>query len=206
MSTAFPTTLETRSTQPAVGALGEHNRYSALIENMRDANIAMQAKIGIDSSGVSGTLDDMALQGVRYQDTQLTAAQVNALLTTNITVVTAPAAGKARFPVLVQLFNEFGAAAWVQDAVTDHLALKYAASTEIEELGSQTQCTTLLHATDDSPLIVPIGLGTLGDGLVPVAAKAIVLDNNGATAYTTGTGNTLSVRVWFVEFPMASFS
>ena len=94
------------------------------------------------------------------------------------------------------LFADF-----VQVNNTDQLALKYNASNEIGEIGSEAQCTALLEASADAALIDPLNLA----GFVPEANKAIDLDNNGAAEYTTGDG-TLSIRVWFIEIPMAAFT
>lgn len=136
----------------------------------------------------------------QFEDTQLTASQINALAATNIELVTAPPAGTAAIPTRVHLFHDFGTAAFVQAAGSDHLAIRYSASTEIAELGSEAQATALIEAVADASLHVPITTA-----FVPVAATAIDLDNNGATEYTTGDG-TFSVRVRYVIEPMAAFS
>lgn len=138
--------------------------------------------------------------GPLFQDTQLTATNVKALLATNITLVTAPPAGYAVYPTLVHFFNDFGTAAFAQPAGSDALAIRYTASTEIQELGSEAQMTSLIEAVADAALTVPITAVA-----VPVAATALVLDNNGASEYTTGDG-TLSVRVYYDILPMAAFT
>lgn len=134
------------------------------------------------------------------EDTQLTASQVNALVATNIELVTAPPAGTCVIPRSVHLYHDFGSAAFVQAAGSDHLAIRYSASTEIAELGSEAQATALIEAAADASLH-----HVVTGSWVPVAATAIDLDNNGATEYTTGDG-TLSVRVRYVIEPMAAFS
>lgn len=138
--------------------------------------------------------------GPLFQDTQLTASNVNNLLATNITLVTAPPAGFALYPTEVHFFMDFGTAAFVQAAGSDALAIRYSASTEIQELGSEAQMTALLEAAADAALIVPIT-----SAVVPVTDVALDLDNNGASEYTTGDG-TLSVRVYYRIVPMAAFS
>lgn len=136
-----------------------------------------------------------------FQDVQLDADDVNALAATNITLVSSPGAGLAAVPVAMHLFLDFGSAAFVQTNGTDHLAARYAASNEIAEIGSEAQCTAFLEATADAPLFHPF-IGAI----VPEANKAIVLDNNGAAEYTTGTGCTVSVRTFYRVVPMAAFS
>jgi len=147
-------------------------------------------------------LDASAADGcvLSWSDTQLTAAQVNALVATNIDLVAAPGAGLAVFPVAVHLFLDHGGTDFVQDAADDHLAIKYKASNEIAELGSEAQCTALLEASADAALYVP-----LSSVFVPEANKAISLDNNGDAEYATGDG-TLSVRVFYRVLPMAAFT
>lgn len=147
-------------------------------------------------------LDASASDGcaLAWADTQLTAAQVNALAATNIDLVAAPGAGLAVYPLAVHLFLDHGGTDFVQTAGTDHLALKYKASNEILELGSEAQCTALLEASADAALFVPVT-----GAFVPEANKAISLDNNGANEYATGDG-TLSVRVFYRVVPMAAFT
>ena len=138
---------------------------------------------------------------LQYTDTQLTAAQVNALAAANIELVAAPGSALAVIPVGVHLFLDHGGTDFVQVNNTDQLALKYSGGAEIAEIGAEAQCTTLLEASADAALYDPLD----ATGYVPVANAAIVLDNNGAAEYTTGNG-TLSVRVWHVTVPMAAFT
>lgn len=169
---------------------------------------------GLDLGGTTVTasaaelnrLDASASDGcdLAYQDTQLTAAQVKALAATNVTLVTAPGAGLAAIPVAWYGYLEHGGTNdFVQTAGTDQLALRYAASTEIAEIGSEAQVTALIEASADAPLY-----DTIEGGFVPEANKAIVLDNNGANEYTgnAANDNTLSIRVWYRVVPMASFT
>ncbi len=138
--------------------------------------------------------------GLAFQDTQLSAAQLNGLAAANITVVAAPAAGLAAFPVGWSIWLDHGGTDFVQTNGADHLALRYSAAAEICELGTEAQCTALLEASADAALA-----GAVSAIAVPVAATAIDLDNNGAAEYTTGDG-TLSIRVWYRTFPMAAFT
>lgn len=138
-----------------------------------------------------------------YQDTQLTAAQLNGLAAANIDVVTSPGAGIAAIPVAVHLFLDHGGTDFVQTNNTDQLALKYKASNEISEIGTEAQCTAFLEASADAALYSPVPVTAVG--FVPEANKAISLDNNGAAEYTTGDG-TLSIRVWYRTALMAAFS
>lgn len=139
--------------------------------------------------------------GVFVQDTQLTAANMNNLAMTNIELVAAPGAGLAVLPVAVHCFLDFGSAAFVQTNGTDALAILYNGGSEISELGSEAQMTAFIEATADASLTwVPQA------SLVPEANAAIDLDNNGAAEYTTGTGCTVSIRVYYRIVPMAAFS
>lgn len=139
--------------------------------------------------------------GVFVEDTQLTAAQFNALNTANQTLVAAPAAGWGILPLGIHLFLDFGSAAFVQTNAADALAILYAAGAEISELGTETQMTAFIEATADAALAwVPTG------SIAVEAAAALNLDNNGAAAYTVGTGCTVSIRVFYRIVPMAAFS
>jgi hypothetical protein len=165
-----------------------------------DAIVAIEAKLGTTAT----------TQMVQIKNTQLTAAQVNDLKDTQITVVPAPAAGFAVIPLWVHMFLDHGGADFVQNAGTDQIALRYVASTEIAELGTATQMTAFIEASADAILYVPLGDLRAAEvlasvGLVPVTDVGLELDNNGATDFTTGTG-TLSVRVGYITVPMAAFS
>lgn len=168
---------------------------TGLAGDIQSANIA-------DGAVTSAKLETGLLQ---FQDTQLTAAQVNALLATNITVVTAPGANLAVFPVAAFIFLDSGGTDFVQVNNTDQLALKYSASNEITEFGTEAQCTALLEATGDASLYVTGFLVANPEGFIPEANTAIDLDNNGAAEYTTGDG-TLSIRVWYYTMPMVAFT
>lgn len=147
----------------------------------------------------------MARDMLKYTDTQLSAAQVNALAAANITVVAAPAANLAVIPVDVHMFLDSGGTDFVQVNNSDQLALVYAGGAEAAELGTEAQCTAFLEATGDAALHASVlGPGAPG-GIVPTAAAAINLDNNGAAEYTTGDG-TLSIRVYYREVPMIAFT
>ena len=149
----------------------------------------------------SRTLARWLLVGVeQFADVQLTATNVKALLGTNIELVAAPPTGTAIWPTRAHLFLDHGGTDFVQVNNSDALAIRYEASTEIQELGSEAQMTALLEAAADAALTIPIT-----SVAVPVAATALDLDNNGAAEYTTGDG-TLSVRTWYVIEPMAAFS
>ena len=121
---------------------------------------------------------------------------------TNIEVVATPGANLANIPVRAHLFLDFVSTDYVQVNNADHLALKYNASTEIAEIGSEAQCTAFLEVSGaDAALFDSLD----ETGFVPVVNKAIDLDNNGSAEYTTG-GGTLSIRVWYVTVDMVAFS
>jgi hypothetical protein len=203
-ASVYPTTLDTLASLPQIPHLGPgapEGTTEFIFKELMDAIIALQAKVGVNSSAVLGSLDDLTQQGIKYQDTQLTAAQVNALVATNITVVTAPAAGFAVIPLAIYMFLDHGGTDFVQAAGTDAMALRYTASTEIQELGTQAQFTTFIEASADAALYALIDAGAF----VPVTDVGLDLDNNGATEHTTGDG-TLSVRVWYTTVPFAAFT
>ncbi len=159
---------------------------------------------GIDTehyAADSVTSDKVEAGLLQYNDTQLNAAAVNGLLGANVEVVPTPGANKAVYPVAIQLFLDHGGTDFIQVNDTDQLALRYTASNEIGEVGTQAQFKTLIEAGADAALFDPQNI----DGFVPEANKAIDLDNNGAAEYTTGNG-TLSVRVWFREMEMVAFT
>lgn len=148
---------------------------------------------------------------VRFEDTILTAVQVKALAAANIEVVPAPPAGFANVPVSVHMFLfHAGTNDFIQTNATDHLALLYNGGSEITEIATAAQLTTFLEASASAALRVHYGVpeGATPAGLVPVAATAIDLDNNGAAEYTGNAAddNTLSIRVGYATVPMAAFS
>lgn len=146
-----------------------------------------------------------AVGGLQYRDVQLTAAQVNALVATNIEMVPAPGAGLAVLPVMVHMFLDHGGTDFVQTNGTDHLALLYSGSTELFEIATEAQLTTFIEASADAALAYEFGNAAAAAGLVPEANAAIDLDNNGAAEYATGDG-TLSIRVYYITVPMAAFA
>ena len=153
----------------------------------------------IDNGAVTSAKVEASL--VRYQDTQLSAAELNAVRATNIEVVAAPGANLAVIPVMVHMFLDHGGTDFVQTNNSDQLALLYNSGSEIGELGSEAQCTTFLEAGADASLFDPLDV----TGLVPAANAAIDLDNNGAAEYTNGDG-TLSIRVYYLTVPIVAFS
>lgn len=137
---------------------------------------------------------------VYHHDTQLTTGQILALAATNIEVLAAPPTGYATVPVGVFLYHDHIGTDYVQTNNADQLALLYLAGSEIAEIGSEAQCTTLAEASADAALYDSLD----ATGVVPETA-AIMIDNNGAAEWTTGTG-TISVRLWYRVMPMAAFT
>lgn len=204
MTTTFPTTLETRSTIPGLGAKGEIDRDAAWREWATDALVAIENALGVTTSPAAGSvearLDSLELVDVPYADVVLSASELNGLAAANIELVAAPAAGFAVVPVAIHLALIHGGTDFVQTNAADHLAIRYSATTELAELGSEAQCTALLEASADAALYVP-----LSGVVVPVAATALDLDNNGVAEYTTGDG-ALHVRTWYRTVPLTGFA
>ncbi len=173
--------------------------------------VAKAAWIGANLTVNSGTvtlpsdtiLSDAVEKGlIQYQDTQLSSANIQNLLGTNIEVVATPGGTLANVPVRVHMFLTFDSADYIQVNNADQLALKYDGSTEIAEIGSEAQCTAFLETSGTSAAL----FDSLDEtGYVPEVNKAIDLDNNGSAEYTTGSG-VLSIRVWYVTVDMAAFS
>ena len=150
--------------------------------------------------------DDASNPGWLHTDVQLTATNINALLGTNIELVTAPGANLALIPHAVYLFLAAGGVDFVQVNDTDQLAIRYSATTEISELATEAQVTAFLEAVGaDAALYAGNLLAASPAGFVPIANTALDLDNNGAAEYTTGDG-TLSVRTFYSIVPLAAFS
>lgn len=167
---------------------------------------AAVAGVVADSAQVATNVTDIALLqlGLSRARRQLSAAEVKALVGANIEVIPAPAAGLAAMPVVVFTFHEHGGTDYAQAATTDALALKYRGGTEICELGSEAQMEALIEAAGDAALNVEVASMLAAVGIVPVAATAVDIDNNGAADYTLGNG-TFSVEVWFRTVTMAAF-
>lgn len=170
---------------------------NTLSRSTRGVDVTANEINKFDGDGSDGTM-------IYWQDTQLTAAQVKALETTNITVVDAPASGLAAVPVAVHFFLDHGGSNdFVQTNGADALALKYSESNEIGEVASEALMTALIEASADAALYCNVETD-----FAPEAATAIVLDNNGAAAYSgnAANDNTISVRVFYRVVPMAAFS
>lgn len=180
-------------TIPNINNFDPRNLGYEFIRQLRDINVRIE----------EGNL-------VRYKNTLLTAVQVKGLLAANIEVVPAPVAGFANIPISVHmLLFHAGTNDFIQTAGTDMLALLYNGGAEITELGSAAQLTTLLEASASAALFIKFGapFGATPLGMVPVAAAALDLDNNGAAEITgnAGNDNTLSLRVGYETVPMVAF-
>ena len=147
--------------------------------------------------------------GEQFQDTQLTAAQVNLLMTANQEVVPAPASGYANIPTAIHMFLAHGGTDFVQAAATDQLALIYNGGSQLVEIGLAASFESFIEASADEAFYVNFAESALAAtgalGITPVAATAIDIDNNGASELATGDG-TLSIRVYYRTVPMAAFS
>jgi len=168
--------------------------------------VADSAQIATNVTNIATNVTDIALLqlGLSRARRQLSASEILALLGTNIEIIPAPAAGLAVLPVAWFIFHAHGGTDFVQPAVTDALALKYNGGIEICEMGSEAQMEALIEAAGDAALSVEIASMFAAVGIVPVAATAVDIDNNGVSEYTTGNG-TFSVEVWFRTLTMAAF-
>ncbi len=152
--------------------------------------------------------EDLEKGLVQFQDTQLTAAQVNALAATNIEVVAAPGAGLSLDVVAVHMFLDHGGTDFVQTNGADHLALLFNGGAQIAEIALEATLTTFLEASADAALYWEFegqAATAAGGRAITVEDTAIDLDNNGAAEYATGDG-TLSIRVYYRTLPFAAFS
>ncbi len=164
------------------------------------------SKRPVSAPGFAVSEPDGSNPGWFHSDRQLTATNINNLLGTNIELVAAPGANLALIPHSVFLFLAAGGVDFVQVNNSDQLAIRYSATTEISELGTEAQVTSFLEAVGaDAALYAANLLAASPAGFVPIANTALDLDNNGAAEYTTGDG-TLSVRVFYSVVPMAAFS
>lgn len=180
-------------TIPSINNFDPRNLGYEYIRQLRDINVKLE----------EGNI-------VRYEPTLLDATAVKGLAAVNVEVVPAPPAGFANVPVSVHMFLfHAGTNDFVQTNVTDSLALLYNGGAEITEIGSAAQLTALLETLASAALFTEFGvpLGAVPAGMVPVAATAIDLDNNGAAEYTgnAGNDNTLSLLVGYKTVPMAAF-
>ena len=163
---------------------------NALSRSTRGVNVtATEINTTLDGATVSATelnvLDVSSASGVivaRATGT-LSASEINDLKDTQITAIAAPGAGLAVVPLWIHIFHDHGGTDFVQAAGTDHLALAYSGGVEIDEIGTEAQCTALVEASADTGLMWPIAVGW-----VPTVNEAVVFDNNGTTDYTTGDG------------------
>lgn len=178
---------------------------------MRDIPNVVRPVEQVNSMGVApalgGDIDPALGQTVYYQDTLLTAAELNDVMDTNIEVVAAPPAGYAAIPLEVMMFLDHGGTDFIQAAATDQFALLYNGGSQIVELGLAATFETFIEASADAHLYINFAesalsaTGALGFA-GPVAATAIDLDNNGATDLTTGDG-VMYMRVKFTLVPMS---
>lgn len=203
-----PPGVEVTKTAGAAWTAGQRIYWDAAASSFTHLPTQYPAGIAAAAATSAATTGQLALNwtvakdDLFIQDTQLTSAEVKALMATNIEVVSAPAAGFAAVPVDVFLFlDHAGTNDFVQTAGTDHAALLYNGGSEIAEIGTEAQFTALIEASADAGLYVPFA------GVAPVAATAIDLDNNGAAEYSgnAGADNTLSVRVRYRLVPMSAF-
>lgn len=154
-----------------------------------------------DASVTSAKIDPNLIQ---YEDVLIPSAQIATLRAAGVQVVPSET-GLIRIPVAVYLNLPHGGTDYVQVNNSDHLALRYSASAEITELGTEAQCTSLLESSVDTALYCPNLLAASPAGFVPEDSKPIDIYNNGAAEYTTGDGN-LSVRTYYRQLPIVAFT
>ena len=177
---------------------------------MRDIPNVQRQVEQINVMGVAPALGadiDPALgQTVYYQDTLLTAAEINDMKDTNVEVVAAPPSGYAAVPIEVMMFLDHGGTDFVQGAATDQFALKYDGGSQIVELGLAATFETFIEASSDAHMFLNFAESALSAtgalGFTPVVAKAIDLDNNGSTDNTTGNG-VMYMRGSYILVPMS---
>lgn len=160
------------------------------------------------TGAVSSSLDTGQ---VRFQDTQLSDTNLLALAATPITVVSAPAAGLAIVVHSAYFFFDLGAGAYDDVAADGDLGLIYEDGAD-QTAGMTVEANSFIDAAADAAQFVINGYDLVGDAalpIVPVAAKAIQLNNDGAefTSVSNDTStNTLSVRVWYSVVAVAAFT
>lgn len=158
--------------------------------------------------------------GIQYVDVQLTDAQIKALPTTPVTVVTAPAAGSALLPLAAYLLARIPVTPYGTIDATASLTVTHANANgpfNVTWDEQEGQVSQLLGAAGSNSLAFGTADKVLGSTLSNYAdgadqsyydGTALVLAAfNGAGGDFTGgaSGNTLSVRVWFSTVPTVPF-
>jgi len=170
---------------------------SGVTASVAELNILDGATVTYDELN---KLDESATAGCgfAYASGTLSAAELKALRATPIEAIAAPGAGYAIVPYVVSLFMDHGGTDFVQTNGSDHLALRYSGGVEIDEIGTEAQCTALIEAAADAGLSWVMG----GEGWVPTANEAVQFDNNGAAEWTTGDG-VLDYYIIYAVVPVA---
>lgn len=144
-------------------------------------------------------------------DTQLTDTNILALAATPITVVPAPAAGFANVVHAAYFHLDVGAGAYDDAAADGDLGLIYEDGAD-QTAGMTVQADTFIDSATDVGRFLVNGYDPVGDAalpIIPIAAKAIQLNNDGAEFTTVSNDtstNTLSVRVWYSIVAVAAFT
>lgn len=169
------------------------------------------------TTDVSGVLPAANGGVVLVDTTTLTNAQILALPTTPITLISAPSAGTRIKPIGATFRSDFAAgytnidatyaacaiywlgdfSQWAQTGIVDDAAATLTRFTDIfGALGEETIDTIPYHDSFTNGWVIPNAVGvSLSDGI----ALAVAMDNNGSGNLTGGNAaNTLTITVYYV--------
>lgn len=137
--------------------------------------------------------------GIQYTEVVITSAQIKAIRATPITLVAAPAAGKALRFLGAELLLDYGGTNGFTES-TNNLAVRYTNTTGVVVSGT-IEMTGFIDQTAD------IGTGAIPviDGIVAKAGldgQALVLHNTSGAeiAGNAGADNVVRVKTWYSVF------
>lgn len=146
--------------------------------------------------GTLFTRDGRTAQQIQSADILLSGAQILALYTTPITLVAAPAAGKALVFEGAVLFYDFGTAAYTVGTASS-LSVKYTGAAGLA-LGGTSPTGFLDQATNQLRYVRPYTAASAESGLTPVTAPLVL---HQLTANMTAGDGTLAARVFYRVVP-----